>query len=207
MSISEAYTKWSATYDSERNLTRDLDGTITRQLLRGKQYRTILEAGCGTGKNTGYYASISQHVHALDFSKGMLTEAREKVQQHNVTFTTADLTGTWPIPDQAVDLVVCNLVLEHIKDLAFIFSEAARVLVEGSEFFICELHPFRQYMGKQAIFEHGDEAITIDAYVHHLSDFLHAAQSANLTLTHLNEWWHQEDAGKPPRLVSFLFSN
>jgi malonyl-CoA O-methyltransferase len=73
------------------------------------------------------------------------------------------------------------------------------------EFLVSELHPFRQYQGVQARFEHNGGTITIPAFVHHVSDFLGAAAGANLSLQRLHEWWHTQDNGKPPRLISFLF--
>jgi malonyl-CoA O-methyltransferase len=101
--------------------------------------------------------------------------------------------------------VVCNLVLEHIENLPFIFSEACRCLVEGDRFFICELHPFRQYQGTKARFQKDQNKIEIQAFVHHISDFLAAAENKGLKLKQFREWWHEVDQGKPPRLVSFLF--
>ena len=205
MSISNAYTDWSATYDTDRNLTRDLDAQVTRQTFIGQHFRTILETGCGTGKNTVFYADIADNVIALDFSEGMLAQARSKITQPNVTFAVADLTKSWQIEDQSVDLVACNLVLEHIPDLNFVFSEARHVLSVGGQFFVSELHPFRQYQGKRATFAHGDQQIDIPAYTHHISDYVSAAQQAGLRLLQLNEWWHESDADKPPRVVSFIF--
>jgi hypothetical protein len=40
MTIQRAYTDWSITYDSDRNLTRDLDLMVTSQILSGRQYPT-----------------------------------------------------------------------------------------------------------------------------------------------------------------------
>ncbi|WP_345345564.1 methyltransferase domain-containing protein [Candidatus Villigracilis affinis] len=68
----------------------------------------------------------------------------------------ADLTKQWPCEDKAYDLISCNLVLEHIPDLAHIFSEAARVLRSGGKFLINELHPFQAVSGPKARFERGD---------------------------------------------------
>jgi len=100
---------------------------------------------------------------------------------------------------------VCNLVLEHIGDLSFIFSEAFRALVAGGDFFICELHPFRQYQGIKANFKRDQGTIEIPAFVHHISEFIRAAHSSGLTIESFNEWWHEDDQDKLPRLVSFLF--
>jgi ubiquinone/menaquinone biosynthesis C-methylase UbiE len=204
MQIKEAYTDWSATYDSDRNLTRDLDQRVASQILGKLRCRSILELGCGTGKNTAMLAEIAEHVRAFDFSRGMLEKAREKVGRSNVTFAMADITRPWPVAAASIDLIVCDLVLEHISDLSIIFSEAARVLIAGGRFFVCELHPFRQYQGTVARFQR--EATTeITAFVHHLTDFTDHAVANGFAVEQINEWWHEEDRDKPPRLISFLF--
>lgn len=205
MSIQEAYAHWSATYDSDRNLTRDLDQAVTRNALEHLRCASILELGCGTGENTSLLARIGDRVHALDFSEGMIAQAQMKLHAENVTFTVADLARPWPFAEQSFDLIVCNLVLEHVQTLSFIFAEAFRVLVEHGRFFACELHPFRQYQGKKAVFHRDEERIEIAAFVHHISDFLNAAEEHKLTLKSLKEWWHEEDQKIFPRLVSFLF--
>jgi malonyl-CoA O-methyltransferase len=207
MTIQDAYTDWSDTYDSDRNLTRDLDRRVARQELSRFRGKCILELGCGTGKNTPMLASIGEDVYALEFSAGMIEKARAKVTAPNVTFELADITRRWPGKDHSFDLIVCNLVLEHIADLNFIFSEASRVLCEGGRFFICELHPFRQYLGTQARFQRADETKQIAAFTHHITDFTKAALANELRLSEMKEWWHEKDEGKPPRLISFLFEN
>ena len=205
MNIQEAYTDWSATYDLDRNLTRDLDELATRETLSNLCCKSILELGCGTGKNTALFAQIGERVLALDFSEGMIEKARRKLSFDNVTFAVADITQPWACEDQSIDLVTCNLVLEHVRDLSFIFREASRVLVESGHFFISELHPFRQYQGTQANFLRNQQQTQIQAFVHHISDFTSAAAANNLGLAQMKEWWHAEDQNKPPRLVSFMF--
>ena len=206
MTIREAYTDWSTTYDSDRNLTRDLDQTVTHKTLSHLHFKSVLELGCGTGKNTGLLAAIGDRVHALDFSSGMIEKARGKLMQPNITFEIADITRPWPFADRSFDLVACNLVLEHVRDLSFIFSEAARVLVKGGRIFVCELHPFRQYGGTVARFQRA-ETTEIPAFVHHLTDFTDAALASGLSLVSIKEWWHEADRDRPPRLVSFVFAH
>jgi len=79
------------------------------------------------------------------------------------------------------------------------------LLMAGGDFFICELHPFRQYQGIKANFKRDQGTIEIPAFVHHISEFIRAAQSNKLTIESFNEWWHEDDQDKFPRLVSFLF--
>ena len=205
MSIQKVYSEWSQTYDTDRNLTRDLDQQVMKETLADLGFRSILEIGCGTGKNTVFLAQIGERVHALDFSEGMIEKAREKVKADHVRFSTADLTQTWPCEERAYDLIACNLVLEHIEDLSFIFSEAFRVLQPRARFLVNELHPFRQYEGTKARFDRGEGVTEVKAFVHHMSDFVNAASGNGLKLIKLNECWHEQDQGKPPRIISFVF--
>lgn len=205
MNVKQGYNTWSATYDTVENLTRDLDQVVTQKALGDLRFKSILEIGCGTGKNTALLAQISERVRAIDFSEGMIEKAKEKVRASNVAFSIADLTQRWHCDDGSVELVVCNLVLEHIEDLHFIFAEAARVFVKQGRFFVCELHPFKQYQGLKANFQKDQEAIEIRAFTHHISDFVAAAKKNGLVVEQLKEWWHEQDERKPPRLVSFMF--
>lgn len=205
LNIQKAYDHWSSTYDVDRNLTRDLDALAVRKILCDLKLKSVLEIGCGTGKNTAHLARIARRVYALDFSEGMIEQAKAKVSLDNVSFDFADLTKRWPCGAGLFEMVVCNLVLEHVADLDFIFRQAHRILAPGGTFFISELHPFRQYQGKQAIFRQRQKTVAIPSFVHNVSDFIRAAQKAGFTLNDLQEWWHESDQGKPPRLISFIF--
>ena len=205
MNIQSAYDAWSSTYDQDRNLTRDLDQVMTRDAFANLQFKNALELGCGTGKNTLLLAEISETVLAMDFSEGMIEQAKQKLAASHVEFTRADLTKPWPSKNDSHDLIVCNLVLEHIEDLSHIFNEAFRSLQKGGRFYISELHPFRQYQGSKARYEQDGRVIEVNAFVHHVSEFLRAAATNNLGLESFNEYWHPEDQGKPPRLAVFMF--
>lgn len=205
MDIQNAYNEWSGSYDSDENLTRDLDQRVTMELLGNLHFDSILEIGCGTGKNTVFLAKIGSVVYAVDFSQGMIEKAKEKVQADNVHFSLMDITQRWEFGDQFFDLIVCNLVLEHIKDLAPVFGEAIRVLQPNGYFFINELHPFRQYDGKKARFQRNEQTIEVEAFVHHVSDFFNAGVTSELTLIKLNEYWHEADQHKLPRILSLFF--
>ncbi len=205
MDIQNAYNEWSYSYDQDENRTRDLDRDVVRSRFAGQQFDSVLEIGCGTGKNTSFLAQIGKSVQAVDFSEGMIAKAREKVQTGNVRFSLMDITKPWKFEQKSFDLIVCDLVLEHIQNLSHVFSEAAQTLRPGGHFFIDELHPFRQYEGTKARFYRAEEKVEVDAFVHHISDFLKAAGESRLSLVHLEEYWHATDENKPPRILSLYF--
>jgi len=205
MDIQNAYNEWSDTYDTDQNLTRDLDQNVTHSLLGELHVDSILEIGCGTGKNTVFLAQLGETVHAVDFSQGMIEKAKGKVRAGNVHFSMMDIIKKWDFDGNSFDLIVSNLVLEHIQDLVFVFSEAARTLRPNGQFFVNELHPFRQYDGKKARYYRNEEKIEVDAFIHNLSDFWNAATSNGLALVKLREYWHEADLNQLPRILSLTF--
>jgi ubiquinone/menaquinone biosynthesis C-methylase UbiE len=204
MTIATAYTAWATSYDTDRNLTRDLDADITRKRMGTALLHTVVEAGCGTGKNTRYFALLAQQVHALDFSEGMLAVAKRHVVAAHVQFHLADLSLDWPCPPRCADVVSFNLVLEHLQDLRPVLRQAARVVRPGGQVYISELHPFKQYQNSQARFLNAQGAeVKIAAFRHHVSDYLDAAKACGLQLVHLGECWHAEDPSDAvPRLLT-----
>lgn len=174
--------------------------------MEGRVGGRVLELGCGTGKNTGWLAARAARLIACDFSAAMLARAKERVS--GVEFHLGDIRRDWPVDE--VDVIVIDLVLEHIEDLAPVFAQAREKLAVGGLFFVCEFHPFKQYAGKQARYAGADGVeVEIPAYMHHLSDYLEAARGERLELIRLDEWWVPDgrEAGKTPQLLSLLWSN
>ncbi|MCH4822666.1 class I SAM-dependent methyltransferase [Gramella lutea] len=204
MSIEKAYNEWSSQYDSNKNRTRDLDKKVTIKSLEDLKFNSVLEIGCGTGKNSEWLQTKATQIFAVDFSEEMLAIAKKKISKKNVHFQKADVTENWHWTTENFDLVTCNLILEHIEDLEFIFEQAFSKLKTGGHFFISELHPFKQYKGTKARFNSGDKLIELETFTHHISDFLNAGKKAGFQLFELKEWF-DEDSTDPPRIISLLF--
>ncbi|TBW27898.1 class I SAM-dependent methyltransferase [Gramella sp. KN1008] len=204
MSIEKAYDDWSGQYDTNRNRTRDLDKELTKSVLGGLRFKEVLELGCGTGKNTEWLLQRTEKILAVDFSENMLKIARKKINDSKVSFKRADITKDWDWTVENFDLITCNLILEHIADLDFIFQQAYSKLANDGHFYVSELHPFKQYKGTKARFESKDGRIELETFTHHISDFTSAAFKAGFELEKLNEGF-DEDQQHTPRLISFLF--
>jgi ubiquinone/menaquinone biosynthesis C-methylase UbiE len=206
--VAQAYNKWAASYDADKNITRDLDALVMQRVSLAIDNKDILELGSGTGKNTSYLAQRARHVTAIDFSEGMIARAHQRIVTNNVQFVKHDVRDTWPVESASADLVVANLILEHVHDLAPVFFEAARVLRPNGQFYFCELHPYRQLTGGQANFVDPDtgQAVQVAAHVHTVSEYVMGGIEAGFTLVSLGEWTEDDaPANTPPRLISCLF--
>jgi ubiquinone/menaquinone biosynthesis C-methylase UbiE len=204
-SVRHSYNLWSATYDTVENKTRDLEKFACRKILSGVSFQTVIELGCGTGKNTVWLAEKAKSVIAVDLSEEMQANARQKIKSDNVTFEIADVKEPWNFTTTKADLITCSLILEHVEDLNFVFGQAAQHLNPQGHFYACELHPFKQYGGTKARFETGAGLELLECYTHNVSDYLHAAQKNRLSLVGLEEWFDDNERTTIPRLISFLF--
>src|SRR5690349_1794980 len=117
MNTQQAYNVWAAQYDTNDNKTRDLEAKALRNTLSTVPFKTCLEIGCGTGKNTVWFIEKAMHVTAVDLSEEMLAKAKEKVSSGKVEFVQGDITKSWSFTGKLYDLVSFSLVLEHIEDL------------------------------------------------------------------------------------------
>jgi ubiquinone/menaquinone biosynthesis C-methylase UbiE len=204
LSVADGYDRWAPTYDRVANSTRD---AATNRLLNWASFfrgKDVLELGCGTGRNTALIAQWAASVAALDFSAGMLSEAARRPDCSGVRFLTHDVTTALPSETATHDVVLESLVLEHIRELAPVFSEVFRVLRPGGDFFGSELHPYQQSLGKQARFQPpgSTEEVLIEAHRHSDSEFVNVALAAGFHVLQLEE---DEDPTGALRLFSFHF--
>jgi ubiquinone/menaquinone biosynthesis C-methylase UbiE len=208
--VAKAYDQWAETYDTDRNLTRDLAAQALKQADLSFAGRRIIEVGCGTGRNTEWLIGPAgaKDIVALDFSEEMLARARNRVRDPRVRFVQHDVRSAWPIADASADVVIAMLVLEHVEMLEPFFAEASRTLNIDGQLFICELHPTRQLMGKQACFINArtGEHTLVTAYLHETADYLKAGMSSGFELVNKGEWRDADaQADNPPRLLSLHF--
>lgn len=206
--VARMYDRWAVRYDSEPNATRDLDAAVLRRSSLRVRGRDVVELGAGTGKNTRWLADEARHLTAMDFSAGMLAEARRQLRAPNVEFLEHDVCVAWPLEASSADVVAGNLILEHVRDLAPVMGESARVLRAGGQLYLSELHPYRQLLGGQAHFTdpHTRRAVHVPAFLHSVSEYVSTGLAAGFVLRELGEWLEADAAANdPPRLLTLLF--
>ena len=177
MNIEKAYNIWANQYDTNDNKTRDLDVKATVETLSKYTFDSVLELGCGTGKNTEWLLTKAKHLIGLDFSEEMLSIAKKKITDPRAEFKRADLNEKWGVENQFADLVTSSLTLEHIAYLDPIFNQAQLKLKNNGLFFISELHPFKQYAGSKARYETDSGTEELEVYTHHISDYIGSAEN------------------------------
>jgi len=126
--IRGGYDRWAAVYERDANPLQALEESPFRAAVGDTRGLATLDLGCGTGRHSLWLAAGGARVTALDFSAGMLAEARAKPGADAIDFCAHDLHTPLPFADAQFDLVVSGLVLEHLRELGGFFREARRVL-------------------------------------------------------------------------------
>ncbi len=118
---------------------RDIDKWML-EVLPLEQGMTILDVGCGAGKQCfSYLAHLSgkAEITGGDVSEELLTKAREENLKlgNRVTFRTLNFNESFPFEDNTFDLVSCSFAIYYAEDIPFTISEMHRVLKPGGKLF------------------------------------------------------------------------
>mgnify|MGYP003346577911 CR=1 FL=1 len=96
--------------------------------------RTVIDAGCGSGRFSEIALSMGAEVISIDSSKAVFA-ARSNLSPHRSHLIQCDLTKI-PLPDNSADYVFCIGVLQHTSLPHKVISELLRVVKSGGEFVI-----------------------------------------------------------------------
>lgn len=187
--VRSGYDRWSTVYDHDANPLPPLEEPVVHAALGETRGKSVLDLGCGTGRHALWLAHSGAVVTALDFSEGMLAEARRKTGADRIEFRVYDLHQPLPFADEHFDFIVSGLVLEHLQDLAPFYSEAHRVLKRGGSSIFSTLHPAMFLRGSQARFTDPNtgELIQPGSVQHSMSDMVMAALRAGLDIEAIEE--------------------
>ena len=114
----------------------------------------IADLGCGTGGMLPVLAPVAGRLIGVDREEAMLDVARERVAGLDNVTLLAGMLDALPLAAGAVDLALCALVLHHVRELAPVFREVARVLAPGGRVVLLDMvehdrEDYRDTMGHQ----------------------------------------------------------
>ena len=192
--VMAGYDRWAVVYDADQNPMQALEGLAVRDRFGNVDGLKVLDLGCGTGRHALRLAENGAVVTALDFSEGMLSEARRKPGADLVDFLPHDLSEPLPFAESEFDLVVSGLVLEHLDDLDLFFSEIHRVVKSHGRAIVSAMHPAMFLRGSQARFTDpiSGDLVHPGSVDHKLGDMIMAAVKTNFELCSIDE--HSPDA-------------
>lgn len=186
--VRAGYDRWAAVYDHDANPLQGLEGPLFRAAIGDVRGLRVLDLGCGTGRHALWLAESGATVTAVDFSEGMLAEARRKPGADAVRWLQHDLTQPLPIR-AAFDLAVSGLVLEHIADLDAFFTAMRSTLAPGGRAVVSAMHPAMFLKGAQARFTDptNGELVLPGSVPHSVAAFVMAALRAGFVIDDVAE--------------------
>lgn len=88
---------------------------------------TALDIGCSAGFFCEGLATEFKQVIGVDIDSGAIEFAKKQQVSQNIVYTLIN-DDTIPMPNESLDLVMCNHVYEHVPSADKLFSEIFRVL-------------------------------------------------------------------------------
>lgn len=188
--VRAGYDRWSAVYDYDRNPLPALEERHVRQAIGEVNGQAVLDLGCGTGRHAVWLSDAGASVTAVDFSAGMLRQARQKTGAERIRFVAHDLHQRLPFPSDSFDLVVSGLVLEHLRDLPAFFRDACRVIRPGGRAVVSAMHPAMFLRGSHARFTDpsSGEIVAPGSLGHTLGELIMAVLEANFLFDAIDEY-------------------
>ena len=124
----------AASYDElepwYEHLYAELHRILRSALSPAAQGARALDAGCGTGSQTGILAELGYRPHGLDLSAASLSVARARLPASRLV--RGDL-GALPYGDATFDAVVCaGSTLDFVDEPGSVVAEIARVMRPGA---------------------------------------------------------------------------
>jgi len=139
-SVTEAKLRTAASFGYEWQRFHQLRDEWERNFLeyvqpRGPEFfqgKTVLDAGCGTGRHAYYAASFGAEVTAVDLSDAIDVAHKNTASTGRVRTIQADLYNL-PFPEESFDFVYSIGVIHHLPDPEGAFRNLLRYLKPGGE--------------------------------------------------------------------------
>lgn len=190
----EGYDKWAATYQHEANPIKQSSDEAIRRLLPELGGKSFFDAGCGTGVFCKYAEDQgAAAVTGIDLSQEMIEVAKTICSR--TSLQCGDL-QTIALDTEAYDVVVCGLVLGHIRDFDDALGKLLRAVRQDGCVLITDFHPYLTLAQAHRTFldKRSGKSFAIEQHLHLFQDYVRILGAHGFTLTNLDEPQWQ---GKP----------
>lgn len=128
--------QWDATYASSQDFFGSEPSELAVSALkafRDRGMKTVLELGCGQGRDTWYFATQGLDVTALDYSEAGICQMRERAMDSGVkvALEVHDARKPLPFPNGSFDAIYSHMffTMEFSEDeISYMMGECLRVL-------------------------------------------------------------------------------
>lgn len=186
VNVETGYGEWAQTY--EQVVQDEMDIRLFNRVttVDWQAQKQILDLACGTGRIGAWLRERSDaEIDGLDITQEMMAKAEEKAVYRKLYHASVTETG---LADDSYDLCTQSLADEHLADLDPLYSEVARVTKVNGYFVIVGFHPYFLMKGMPTHYNNPEgKSITIQSYVHLLSDHVKSAYQAGWSLIAMDE--------------------
>ena len=181
--VREAYGLWAARYDDASAVSALEDRTVgaLTPFLRG---RSLLDAGCGTGRRLPSGPDGPLRAVGVDFVPEMLAAARRR---GGAALAAGDIRAL-PFAAGAFDVVWCRMALGHLPELTSAYRELARVTRSGGRLIVSDFHPEAVLAGHTQTFRDAKgRAHAVEHHMHSMDEYGRAARAVGWTVDRTSE--------------------
>ncbi len=198
VNVEQGYGEWAQTYEQVVQDAMDIRLFERITAVDWQAHDYILDLACGTGRIGAWLENRTNAIiDGVDITHEMMAQAEQKNIYRMLQQASVFETG---LPDAQYDLCTQSLADEHLPDLHPLYTEVARVTKAQGKFVIVGFHPYFLMLGMPTHYNNADgDDITIQSYVHLLSDHVKAAYGAGWSLVAMDEGIIDDDyiAHKP----------
>ena len=127
--------KWKDKWINKNNWPESLFAKRVYLFIKNKRLKTVLDLGCGGGRDSQYFSRKGLVVTALDIATG--EQQQEKLKRNNIRFIKSDI-GDIRLKDDSFDMIYAHLSLHYFdnKKTEKILGNLYKILKPGGYIFI-----------------------------------------------------------------------
>ena len=111
-----------------------------RSYLEIKKEYTVLDLGCGGGRNIEYFLTKANKVYGIDHSETSVKTAsqinKEAIESGRCQISVGDVRSL-PFENESIDIITAFETIYFWDDIEECFKEIYRILNKGGQFLIC----------------------------------------------------------------------